>query len=174
MDVGESKFADHIATTLTLLFLFILLAVALSTHSTHSLFSARSRHSLSSCHFLFTCDALYSAHSAYSLRSAPHSLSSTRYIVHASTFIRTVITFVKPFISKKFGKKIHFCSQVSVLASTHLVTVHNLVALHYAATKPRTFPLSFLNPRDVTRSCSLSPSPPAHPPTYLQHTSFVF
>eukprot|EP00035_Acanthoeca_spectabilis_P001265 m.78833 g.78833 ORF g.78833 m.78833 type:complete len:406 (+) comp10751_c0_seq1:837-2054(+) len=37
------------------------------------------------------------------------------YIVHATMFVKTVITFIKPFISKKFGKKIHFCQELADL-----------------------------------------------------------
>jgi hypothetical protein len=37
------------------------------------------------------------------------------YIVHATTFVRTVVMCVKPMISKKFGKKIHFFHQLAEL-----------------------------------------------------------
>lgn len=35
-----------------------------------------------------------------------------RYLVHTTSFVKIVITFLKPFISKKFGKKIHFCKRL--------------------------------------------------------------
>ncbi|EGD74672.1 hypothetical protein PTSG_06036 [Salpingoeca rosetta] len=47
------------------------------------------------------------------------------YVVHATMFVRTVMTILRPFISKKFGRKITFIHELSALEShVHIDQLH--------------------------------------------------